>query len=287
MTDILSLVEGSFETLSPQLQVAARYILSSPDEVALYSMRKIAERAAVKPATMLRLANKLGFENYNDLRETFRDRISDPVTGYVARARKLQLRQSGNSKASLAKDLMMADRDNIDRTFATITDEKLFAVADAFIDAHKVHIIGLRKCTAVACFFHYATRIFFPNARLITGGAGSFSEELCHIAEADVLIAIAFDPYTHETVKAAKHAFEKGARLVVITDSVVSPLSRNADHLFIAANRSPSFYRSLAGAMSIAQALVAAIVTRLGEGALTALEQSDKNLRETHTYWQG
>lgn len=285
--DILSVIEVKYDALSPQLQVAARFMLSAPDEVALYSMRKIAGRASVKPATMLRLANSLGFDTYNDLREGFQERISAPASGYAARARKLQMRQSDASGHSLVKELQDAELDNIERTFDNLSDAKLADAADTFIGAANVHVVGLRKCASVAQFFKYATRVFFPQAQLITGGAGLFSEDLYRISNKDAVLAIAFDPYTAETVATARHASEIGAKLVVITDSTVSPLIEGADHIFVASNRSPSFYRSLVGAMAIAQALVAAIVTRLGEDAIIALEKSDQNLREAKTYWQG
>ncbi|WP_159104309.1 MurR/RpiR family transcriptional regulator [Sneathiella glossodoripedis] len=287
MNDVLDLVERNYNELSPQLQLAARYMLSSPDEVALYSMRHVAERASVKPATMLRLANRLGFETYNDFRQGFRERISEPSSGYAARARKLQMRQSDASRSSLVKELADAELDNVQRTFSEISDADIFSSADSFIRANNVHVIGLRKCASVAGFFKYATRVFFPQAQLISGNAGLFSEEIHRINSGDILLAIAFDPYTSETVAAARHASKVGATLVVITDSSVSPLNVAADHLFVVANRSPSFYRSLLGAMAIAQALVAAIVTHLGDEGVAALEKSDQTLRNTQTYWQG
>ena len=58
-----SIVEA-FDLLPPQLQTAARYMLDRPDDVALLSMREQARRAGVPPATMTRLAKRLGLEGY-------------------------------------------------------------------------------------------------------------------------------------------------------------------------------------------------------------------------------
>ncbi len=46
--------------LSPQFQATA-FLLDNPDEVAVLSMRKVAERAKVQPAAMVRLSQQLGF----------------------------------------------------------------------------------------------------------------------------------------------------------------------------------------------------------------------------------
>ncbi|WP_169568027.1 MurR/RpiR family transcriptional regulator [Sneathiella limimaris] len=287
MSDILATIQKEYQGLSPQLQVAARYMLSSPDDVAVYSMREIAGRAFVTPATMVRLSSKLGFEKYNDLRDRFRQLVSRPASGYAARARKLQLEQGGLSSEGLLGTLLSAEKDNLQTTFGNMDERLLGDAAATLVNADRVHMIGLRKCNGIVSFFKYATRVFFPSARMITGAAGQFIEELTEIGPDDVLLAVAFDPYTRETVEAVRFAHTAGAKIIAITDSPVSPLAENAAHLFIVGNRSPSFYRSLSGALITVQALVAAIVTRLGDEAIDALEKSDQRLREAETYWQG
>jgi DNA-binding MurR/RpiR family transcriptional regulator len=286
MQDVLKTIEQEYAQLSPQLQQAARFALDRPDRIAFHSMREAAALADVLPPTMLRLAKRLGFDTFNDFRERFRDRMAIPGDSYAARARQLQMRERASGKASILQEISAADTRNIERTFDAISDADIFAAAESFIKAETVHIVGLRKCFPIAYYFHYATRVFFPNARLIQGQAGLYHEEISHIAEDDAVLVIAFDPYTKETVNAARTAASKGAKLISITDSVVSPLAAGADHLFLAANRSPSFYRSLVGAMALVQSLVAAIVGKLGEDAVLKLQASENILRDTNTYWK-
>ncbi|MCG8490032.1 MAG: MurR/RpiR family transcriptional regulator, partial [Sneathiellales bacterium] len=178
-----------------------------------------------------------------------------------------------------------AEIENIDRTYGSISDSLLEKSAAACVNADRVFVVGLRKCFSVASFFHYATRVFFQNSKLVQGCAGLFREEIEGISGKDLVVAIAFEPYTRETVETTNLAKERGCKVIAITDSSVSPLAKNADFVFLVANRSPSFYRSLSGALSVAQALVAAIVTHLGESAVQALEQSDASLRASNTYW--
>lgn len=283
--DVIWEIENRFHSLSPQLQVAARFILSAPDDIALYSMREIASRAGVQPATMVRLASKIGYGNYNKLRDAFRKRITTPSTGYAARARQLQLRSSATLGGGLGADMLEAERDNIEISFAAITDEKMAQTAASFVGAERIYIVGLRKCFPIAYFFYYATRDFFPNARLVQGIGGLFREEISDMTDKDVVLVIAFDPYTRETVEAANMARKAGSTLVAVTDNNVSPLSKGADQVFIAANRSPSFYRSLAGALIIVQMLVAAIVNNIGDAAVELLDRSDNRRRAAKIYW--
>src|SRR6516225_12382026 len=61
----------TFAGMSPQLQTAARYVLDRPRDVALLSMREQAREAGVQPATMTRLAQRLGLSGYEEIREAY------------------------------------------------------------------------------------------------------------------------------------------------------------------------------------------------------------------------
>lgn len=69
------LIIARYEAMSPQLRQAARHVLEHPDEVALVSMRELARRADVQPATMTRLAKFLGFEGYGRIRDHYSEAL--------------------------------------------------------------------------------------------------------------------------------------------------------------------------------------------------------------------
>ncbi len=73
--DIEAHIESRFTELSPRLQQAARFIVDNPQLVALRSMRAVASRAHVDPSTMVRLAQDLGFDGYEQLRDCYRRKI--------------------------------------------------------------------------------------------------------------------------------------------------------------------------------------------------------------------
>jgi DNA-binding MurR/RpiR family transcriptional regulator len=64
-------LEGDYQSLAPQPRKVARYVVKAPTKIALGSLREVAERAAVGPTTLVRLAAQLGYPSYNAFRETF------------------------------------------------------------------------------------------------------------------------------------------------------------------------------------------------------------------------
>ena len=279
--------EESFSSLSPQLKIAARYVLDMPEEVALHSMREVAQNAGVQPTTMLRLAKSIGFRGYAEFRDTFRDRLRGANASYAARARQLQTRNAEDGQGKLVEEIISADMANISQTFANASAGEIAAAAETLAHARRISVIGLRKCFPVAFYFHYATRMFRSGVELVQGYAGTFADDLAGLGPEDCMLAISFQPYTRETAEGVQLARQAGVKLVVITDSPVSPLAEGADHVFVVANSSPSFFRSLVAAMSLVQALVAFLVAHGGEEAVEALGVSEKRRHALRAYMQG
>ena len=75
MTELQDRLIARFDTMPPQMQIAARHLIDHPQDIALMSMRDLARRAGVSPATMTRLAQFLGAEGYEDLRREQADTI--------------------------------------------------------------------------------------------------------------------------------------------------------------------------------------------------------------------
>src|SRR5215813_850275 len=74
-TTAIQKLEAAYETLSPRVRKAARYVQKHPAEVAIYPLRQIAAEAGVSATTLVRLAADLGFATYNEFRNAFRDKI--------------------------------------------------------------------------------------------------------------------------------------------------------------------------------------------------------------------
>src|SRR6516162_11029901 len=113
--------------MSPQLQAAARYVLDRPRDVALLSMREQARKAGVQPATMTRLAQRLGLEGYDAVRELYAEAIRNGDLGFAGKAGIQVAHQKLKGDKALAADMIrsvsnqitsIGDPDSLDRLVA-------------------------------------------------------------------------------------------------------------------------------------------------------------------------
>ncbi|CAM2195184.1 DNA-binding transcriptional regulator, MurR/RpiR family, contains HTH and SIS domains [Paraburkholderia kururiensis] len=274
------LIRARFAGLSPQFQTGAAFLLDHPDEVAVLSMRKVADRAQVQPASLVRLAQQLGFPGWNEMRELFVARVRTRPEPLTNRARSLV---AGNAKQSLAHDLLVAQQHNLDVTAAQ-NERTLIEAARILRRARHVHVAGYRSCYAVAFGLVYGYRFFRSSVSLLTGEAGTLDMQLRAIDRDSATVVISFAPYSVEAVRVAETALEKGSKLVAITDSAVSPIALNADRLLIFSHESPSFFPSLVAATAIAESLVAHLLALEGAGAVEQLEQAERSLHAKGDY---
>ncbi|MGA7780056.1 MAG: MurR/RpiR family transcriptional regulator [Paraburkholderia sp.] len=277
---LAALIRARFSELSPQFQMGAAFLLDHPDEVAVSSMRKVAERAQVQPASLVRLSQQLGFPGWNELRNLFVARVRTRPEPLTTRARSLV---KANAKDALANDLLVAQQHNLDVTAAhnaRVTVE----TARLLRRAPHVHVAGFRSCYAVAFGLVYGYRLFRSSVSLLSGEAGTLEMQLRTISRDSATIVISFAPYSVEAARVAEAALEKGSKLIAITDSAVSPIALNADKVLIFSHESPSFFPSLVAATAIAESLVAHLLALEGSEAVAQLEIAEQSLHAKGAY---
>ena len=258
-------------------------MVENPEEVGLNSMRTIAKRAGVKPATMSRLGKALGFGGYDGLRQPFRGRLRVRDPEFVAGVQDLQ-RRAGDD-AALFAELRAQELDNVRRTLSPENHVEMTAAAAALLGRRRLYILGLRGAYAPAFLFHYAYQLFQDNSVLLDTRAGTVADQLRGITDEDALLAVSFRPYTQLSIDIVQYAADAGAQLVAITDSPMSPAAGAARHTIIAQNRSASFYHSFTGALAVTQALLALIVAKTGRDALRIAEEAEEQLSRISAYW--
>lgn len=282
--DTIRLLVDSFSTLTPELQKAARYMVENPEEIGLNSMRTVAREAGVKPATVSRLSKTLGFKEYDQLREPFRQRLRKAEPEFAAKLQAMQHRGIGDGERLFA-ELREQEIDNVERSLSDANYSALWDAAETLHGSRRVYVLGLRGAYAPAFLFYYAYQLFQDNAQLLDTRAGIFADQLRGIEPEDGLFVVSFGPYTQMTIDAVKYAAEAGAKIVAVTDSMISPAASVAAHTIIARNRSASFYHSFTGAVAVTQALIALLVAKAGGDAVKIAEEAEKQLSRISAYW--
>jgi len=282
--DTIRLLVHSYPKLTPELQKAARFMVEYPEEVGLNSMRSLARGADVKPATITRLSKKLEFSGYEELREPFKERLRARSPDFAAKVEDIQKRSVKGNDVILA-DLRAQEIENIERSLSDDQIMMLQSAAQIVHDSARLYVLGLRGSHAPAFLFHYTYQLFKDNSSLLDTGAGIFADQIRSIGADDCLLVVSFPPYTQLTIDAVDYAAEAGAKIVAITDSIISPAATAAAATVVTENTSPSFYHSFTGAIAVVQALITILVSKAGGEAIKTVKEAENQLSRISAYW--
>ncbi len=269
-------------TLTPKLKGAARVILDNPNLVATTSMRGLAKRCGVTPPTMIRLANAVGYKNYESFRRVFQEAVNEQ--SFASQADRLQRSSAADGLDSIVNEIETASLRNVSQFHQDLDLDALSKAARVIIGAPQVHVIAAGGIHWIASYLHYVCKMAVPQVRLPLTSGNGLVEGLISLAEGDVILTMAYHPYSRHTIEAAEFALARGARLIYLTDSRAAPLAARAEVLLLQKTASPQFFPSVVAVMAALETLIAAIVALGGESAIDNISDYLEIRKESEFY---
>src|SRR5207247_459707 len=99
---------------------------------------------------------------------------------------------------------------------------------------------------------------------------------LLDVGRRGVLVAFDYRRYQRDTIECARVAAARGAAVVLFTDPWLSPAAASARCVLPTSVSTVGPFDSLVGAMALVEALVAAVLARLGEQAQARMRRLEE-----------
>ncbi len=254
--DLFSLISERLPKLSKGHKLIANYILEHYDKAAFMTAQKLGKTVGVSESTVVRFASELGFDGYPALQRGLNDLMRNKLTA----VQRIEVTCDQMSRDNVLDRVLSLDIDRIRRTLETTSQDDFNNAVDKILASNTIYILGARSAAPLANFLNYYFALIFPHVKLIRNTTTSeMFEQIMHMDERDVIIGISFPRYSRQTVQALQFASNKGAHVIAITDSSLSPLAQYANDLLIARSDMASFVDSLVAPLSLINALIVAV----------------------------
>jgi DNA-binding MurR/RpiR family transcriptional regulator len=254
--------------LPKRLAQVAAFAMANPDEIAFGTVASIAAQVRVQPSALVRFSQAFGYQGFSELQAVFQERLRERVSSYDERLKALRSHiDEGSRTAALFNGFCEAARQSIDRLEERVDLALIEAAAERLAAAETIYLLAQRRSYPVAAYMHYAFSKLGVKTVLIGSGMGTDAETLAFANERDTAIAISFTPYAPATLGHVRQIAERGTPLVVITDSVFSPLVSDSTVWFEVVEGDFEGFRSLTATMALAMTLTVAVAeARHGDG---------------------
>ena len=282
---ILNRLIGGIDAMSPRLRLAAKYIVDNQSAFGIDPIRTSADKAGVSANTFVRLADRLGFDGFDDLREPFRVSLLERYDGSAGEAWLDDLSHAGAFAADHARTLRN-EMDIVKQSLRLLTPHKAEAAAALLTEARNAYVTATRSSYALAYYFHYVARMSLPHVHLIPRHMGSPVDEMVSVEPSDVLMAITFPPYSADTIDALRLARRNGMKVILLSDSELIAPAIEADLFLKVSVQSHHSFSCYAGAMAVLDSLLHHIVTRGGKAAELRISRYQSLREDFGAYWR-
>ena len=256
MNDLITKIQSELPGFSKGQKQIARFILEHYDKAAFMTASRLGVTVGVSESTVVRFATELGYDGYPHLQRALQEMIRNKLTS-VQRMEVAGDRMGGRD---VLQTVLHADTDMIRVTLDEIDRDAFQGAVDGLMGAKRIYILGVRSSSALASFLGFYFNLLFENVTLVhTNSVSEIFEQVLRVGPGDVLFGISFPRYSKRTLSAMKYARDRGARVIALTDSQLSPLARVADHVLLARSDMASFVDSLVAPLSVINALIVAV----------------------------
>ena len=279
--DILLLLQEKESTFSKGQKRIARYITESYDKAAFMTANRLGKTVGVSESTVVRFAVDLGYDGYPSMQKAMQEMVLNRLTS----VQRLEVASNRFGDQDVVSTVLHSDMEKLRQTGEVLDREEFQAAVDAILKAKRVYILGIRSTAALANFLGYYLNYMFRNVHVVSSvGTVEMFEKIVGINANDVVIAFSFPRYSSATTKRAQYCRSTGATVIGITDSRMSPLGENSDHVLIAKSDMVSLVDSLVAPMSVINALIVAIAAKREQRLSKIFTSLEKIWDEYHVY---
>ncbi len=273
-TSLIGLIDTHAADFSKGQRRIADFITQHYDEAAFMTAARLGEEVGVSESTVVRFATELGFAGYPQLQKAMQELIRSKLTI----VQRLDVTRSRMADGDVLRQVAHSDINNIRHTLERLDEAAFFQAVDRIVTARQVYVFGAGSCKHLAGFLtHYLQMLLGGQVRRIAASSQSeIFEEMLDITPEDAVIGISFPRYSKKAVQTLHYAHSKGAEVIALTDSPLSPIAPYAGQLLTAHSDMASVVDSLVAPLSVINALIVAVSLRTMDRTRPKLEELER-----------
>src|SRR4029077_9961655 len=178
----------------------------------------------------------------------------------LAFATSLDTMQAGGRDANMpafVRDALGQDLKNLQGLKNSLDAQRLASLAKRFYEARRILLLGSDLAALLAEYLEYQISLLGLPIFSATS-AGRITHLARIVTKQDLVLAISFRRGLRQTIEGVQQARAHGAYCVGISDTYLSPLSRECDELLLPSVESTSYGISMAAPMALLDAIIAA-----------------------------
>lgn len=260
--------------LTPSEEKIVRLLLTDYPTSGLGSAASLARRAGVSDPTVVRLVMKLGYEGFADFQEKLLEEVEARLHSPLLM---METKRASGSQDNTLLSYLHSVGEAIGKSVSATPLQSYDRAARLIMEAKgAVVILGGRFSRHVAGMLACHIVQFRPGVIDLGPLSAPAFDTLADLGRKDVLVVFDYRRYQLDVVSYARQAAARGVHIVLFTDPWLSPVSEFAEATIVSPLEVSSPYDTLATAVAQTEALVAHILSTLGDEATARIERMEE-----------
>jgi len=258
-------IRAKYDLLPAGERKLADVVLGIGCDLRAYSATELAETAGVSKATASRLVRRLGFNDYQAMRQQTRASTGSPLVA---------LRGAHTKPGTLGQHL---DHDIacLTHTLEGISADLLRRALAMLTKAERIWVVGFRNSYVLALYARELLVQVKPDVRLLPAPGQTLAEELSALEAGDAVLALGFRRRTPGFAEVLRIAAQAEARIILIGDPSMGDLEKHAAVTLRCLSRGFGLFDTYVAPISLLNYLCARVAVALGDAAQTRLRRSE------------
>ena len=265
----------------------AQYCIDHQMELSQKTLREVADEARVSEVTVLNFVRKLGYEGFSEFKswayEQLTQQLNDNNRFRQALGQRLDANTQNRSNASILESHIHTVMRAAETSLIQNKPEAYQKAADLLVSSRHVFVAGLRSLRGEASRFALGLQYPLDHVTYLDYDYTGLMQALSGTTAGDTLVLFCFARYYLPDIALCKMVRDAGLKLILISDSAISPLANYADILLVVSTESVSFFNSCVGLIAVTEYLIALIVDKAGEEVKGRWKEIDTYLDKFRT----
>lgn len=256
MNSCFYLIKQFMPKLAPSEKKAADFIIANPTKAVHLGVKELADEAQTSSAAVIRLANRLGYSGYSDLRMNLAKEVfssEDPQHEST-----IYQISEGSSVSDIMETMVGITVESLHGLEKVLDPQSLTSAVELIVGARHLVISGIGASGIVATDFQQKLARLGLLA-VYSNDSDMQIVQACSLNDKDAVIAVSYSGESGDVLKVVKEAKKTNTKIIAITRIGGNSLSRIAD-ISLNVPNSESLFREGAALSRISQLLVVDII---------------------------
>jgi DNA-binding MurR/RpiR family transcriptional regulator len=270
---IFERVKEKGDGLSPKQVQLARHLINNYKAAAFQTITQIGRAANVSEATVVRLAASLDYSGFPEMLDDLQKIVQHELKAYET----IRHTYKGDQLKGLniIETVINNEQRNLTRLPENIKISEIEQVADMIYSADQVIIVGLYAASYLAQYFGYNLGKIKENVTTINKDSMDVYNLLLQCSSNTTVFMISLPRYPKKLISLGEVFRKKGASVIGITDSYLSPLKAVSTMLLAVPQQYTSFSDPGCAIMLLLQAITMEYLARNPDHTEESLQQFD------------